>query len=42
MEYSFREVLDMSLAKKISMRTSAVVLGIGRVPEAIKLREICP
>ena len=36
------EVLDISISKKIPMRTAALVLGIGRVAEAAKLRGIYP
>jgi len=36
------EVLDIALLKKIPMRTAALVLGIGRVAEATKLRGIYP
>ena len=42
MQRSFKEVLDISLAKKIPMRTAALVLGIGRVAEATRLRGIYP
>jgi glutamate dehydrogenase (NAD(P)+) len=42
MQRSFKEVLDISLQKKIPMRTAALVLGIGRVAEATKLRGIYP
>jgi len=42
MQRSCREVLEISLAKKIPMRTAALVLGIGRVAEAIRLRGIYP
>jgi len=42
MQRSFKEVLEISLAKKIPMRTAALVLGIGRVAEATKLRGIYP
>ncbi len=42
MQRSFKEVLEISLAKKIPMRTAALVLGIGRVAEAQKLRGIYP
>ncbi len=42
MQRSFREVLEISLSKKISMRTAALVLGIGRVAEATRLRGIYP
>jgi glutamate dehydrogenase (NAD(P)+) len=36
------EVLDISISKKIPKRTAALVLGIGRVAEATKLRGIYP
>jgi len=42
MQRSFKEVMDISLSKKIPMRTAALVLGIGRVEEATKLRGIYP
>ena len=42
MQRSFKEVMDISLSKKIPMRTAALVLGIGRVAEATKLRGIYP
>jgi glutamate dehydrogenase (NAD(P)+) len=42
MQRSFKEVLDISLSKKVPMRTAALVLGIGRVAEATKLRGIYP
>ena len=42
MQRSFKEVLALSLSKKIPMRTAALVLGIGRVAEATKLRGIYP
>ncbi len=42
MQRSFREVLEISLSKRISMRTAALVLGIGRVAEATRLRGIYP
>jgi len=42
MQRSFREILEISLSKKIPMRTAALVLGIGRVAEAQKLRGIYP
>ena len=42
LQRSFKEVLEISLAKKIPMRTAALVLGIGRVAEATKLRGIYP
>jgi glutamate dehydrogenase (NAD(P)+) len=42
MQRGFKEVLDISLSKKIPMRTAALVLGIGRVAEATRLRGIYP
>ena len=42
MQRSFKEVLEISQSKKIPMRTAALVLGIGRVAEATKLRGIYP
>ena len=42
MQRSFKEVMGISISKKISMRTAALVLGIGRVAEATKLRGIYP
>jgi len=42
MQKGFREVLEISLSKKIPMRTAALVLGIGRVAEASRLRGIYP
>ncbi|MGB9628698.1 MAG: Glu/Leu/Phe/Val family dehydrogenase [Thermodesulfobacteriota bacterium] len=42
LQRSFREVLEISLSKKIPMRTAALVLGIGRVAEATRLRGIYP
>ena len=42
MQRSFREVLEISLSKKIPMRIAALVLGIGRVAEATRLRGIYP
>jgi len=42
MQRSFKEVMDISLSKKVPMRTAALVLGIGRVAEATKLRGIYP
>jgi glutamate dehydrogenase (NAD(P)+) len=38
----FKEVLEISLSKKIPMRAAALVLGIGRVAEASRLRGIYP
>jgi glutamate dehydrogenase (NAD(P)+) len=42
MQKGFKEVLDISLSKKVPMRTAALVLGIGRVAEASRLRGIYP
>ena len=42
MQRSFKEVLEISLSKEIPMRTAALVLGIGRVAEATRLRGIYP
>jgi glutamate dehydrogenase (NAD(P)+) len=42
MQKGFKEVLDISLSKKISMRAAALVLGIGRVAEATRLRGLYP
>jgi glutamate dehydrogenase (NAD(P)+) len=42
MQKGFNEVLDISLSKKIPMRTAALVLGIGRVAEASRLRGLYP
>lgn len=39
---SFAEVLNISGKEKVDMRTAALMLGIGRVAEAIKLRGIYP
>jgi glutamate dehydrogenase (NAD(P)+) len=42
MQRSFKEVMEISLSKKIPMRTAALTLGIGRVAEATRLRGIYP
>lgn len=42
MQKGFKEVLDVSLSKKIPMRAAALVLGIGRVAEAARLRGLYP
>ena len=42
MKTSFVEVLKIHLDRKVSMRTAANMLGIGRVAEAIKLRGLYP
>jgi glutamate dehydrogenase (NAD(P)+) len=39
---SFKEVLNISQKEKVNMRTAALMLGIGRVAEATKLRGIYP
>jgi len=39
---SFAEVLNISQKEKVNMRTAALVLGIGRVAEATRLRGIYP
>ena len=39
---SFDEVFNISQRDKVDMRTAALMLGIGRVAEAIKLRGIYP
>ncbi len=42
MQKGFKEVLGISLSQKIPMRTAALVLGIGRVAEASRLRGLYP
>jgi glutamate dehydrogenase (NAD(P)+) len=42
MKRSFAEVLNISHKEKVDMRTAALILGIGRVAEATKLRGIYP
>ena len=42
MSRSFSEVLAISRDKNVHMRTAALILGIGRVAEAVKLRGIFP
>jgi glutamate dehydrogenase (NAD(P)+) len=42
MRRSFAEVLNISQREKVDMRTAALMLGIGRVAEAQKLRGIYP
>jgi glutamate dehydrogenase (NAD(P)+) len=39
---SFVEVLNISQRERVDMRTAALMLGIGRVAEATKLRGIYP
>jgi len=42
MKRAFAEVLDISQKRKVNMRTAALMLAIGRVAEATKLRGIYP
>ncbi len=42
MKKSFAEVLALSQKEKVGMRTAALMLGVGRVAEATKLRGIYP
>jgi len=42
MQKGFKEVLEISLSKKIPLRTAALMLGIGRVAEASRLRGLYP
>lgn len=39
---AFREVLQVSVDRKLDMRTAALMVGIGRVAEAVRLRGIYP
>jgi glutamate dehydrogenase (NAD(P)+) len=39
---AFQEVLAISRKRRVDLRTAALVLGIGRVAEAVKLRGIFP
>jgi glutamate dehydrogenase (NAD(P)+) len=39
---AFREVLQVSLDNQVDMRTAALMVGIGRVAEAVRLRGIYP
>jgi glutamate dehydrogenase (NAD(P)+) len=39
---SFQEVLSISERERVTMRTAALMLGIGRVAEATRLRDIFP
>ena len=42
MKRSFKEVLNISQRGKVDMRTATLMLGIGRMAEAPKLRSIYP
>jgi glutamate dehydrogenase/leucine dehydrogenase len=42
MHTAFAEVLKIKLERKVSLRTAANMLGIGRVAEAVKLRGLFP
>jgi glutamate dehydrogenase (NAD(P)+) len=42
MKKAFKEVLDLSLDKKIDMRTAATVVGVKRVAEAVMIRGLYP
>ena len=42
MQKGFKEILEISVSKKIPMRTAALVLAIGRVAEATRLRGLYP
>ena len=42
MKTSFRDVLKIHVDRKVSMRTAANMLGIGRVAEAVQIRGIYP
>jgi glutamate dehydrogenase (NAD(P)+) len=39
---AFYEVVKISTAKKVHMRTAAYILGVGRVAKAMELRGIYP
>jgi glutamate dehydrogenase (NAD(P)+) len=39
---AFREVLQLSLDQQVDMRTAALMVGIGRVAEAVRLRGLYP
>ncbi|HEX7127835.1 MAG TPA: Glu/Leu/Phe/Val dehydrogenase [Thermodesulfobacteriota bacterium] len=39
---AFREVLQVSIDRKVDMRTAALMVGIGRVAKAVQLRGIYP
>ena len=42
MTKAFKEVLEIHKEKKVDMRTAAMVLGVGRVAEAISVRGLYP
>jgi glutamate dehydrogenase (NAD(P)+) len=42
MEQSYSDVLAVAEERKVTMRTAATVLGVGRVAEAHKLRGLFP
>ncbi len=42
MHSAFAEVLKINLERKVSMRTAANMVGVGRVAEAVKLRGLFP
>ncbi len=42
LQKSFHEVLEIAQKEKVDMRTAALILGIGRVAEATRLRGIYP
>jgi glutamate dehydrogenase/leucine dehydrogenase len=42
MKTSFNEVVKLHVERKVSMRTAANMLGVGRVAEAIKIRGLYP
>ena len=42
MKKAFKEVVDMSLDKGLDMRTSAMVVGVKRVADAISVRGLYP
>ncbi len=42
MKKAFKEVLDVSLEKKVDMRTAATIVGVKRVAEAVMIRGLYP
>jgi glutamate dehydrogenase (NAD(P)+) len=42
LSHAFQEVLAISKERSVDLRTAALILGIGRVAEAVKLRGIFP